>query len=164
MKKFITEYAAYNLWANEHICTVVSVLSDEQFNQVMESSFATIRETMLHVWGAQELWARRIEGVSPTAMPTDGFQGSKQEVIDGLLSASRKMVALAEAADEETLTEVKKYATLKGGIVTSSLYQVFAHVFNHSTYHRGQLVTMFRQAGVIQIPATDLIFYYRSLK
>ena len=26
-------------------------------------------------------------------------------------------------------------------------YQTFAHIVNHSTYHRGQLVTLLRQAG-----------------
>jgi uncharacterized damage-inducible protein DinB len=34
------------------------------------------------------------------------------------------------------------------------------HVVNHSSYHRGQVVTMLRQLG-IQPPATDLIRYYR---
>jgi uncharacterized damage-inducible protein DinB len=29
------------------------------------------------------------------------------------------------------------------------------HVFNHGTYHRGQLVNMLRQLGIEKIPPTD---------
>jgi uncharacterized damage-inducible protein DinB len=36
------------------------------------------------------------------------------------------------------------------------------HLVNHSTYHRGQVVTMLRQAGVKPV-ATDLIAFYREL-
>ena len=164
MKKFIEEYAAFNVWANERICSVVATISDEQMSREIISSFSSIRSTLLHLWGAQEVWIRRMEGLSPGALPTENFQGSRQEIIDGMLAASHRLKELAEAATEQSLLEVKKYSTLKGGIVTSSLYQVFAHVFNHSTYHRGQLVTMFRQAGVSEIPQTDLIYYYRSLR
>jgi uncharacterized damage-inducible protein DinB len=34
------------------------------------------------------------------------------------------------------------------------------HLANHSTYHRGQVVTMLRQLGAAA-PSTDLIAYYR---
>jgi uncharacterized damage-inducible protein DinB len=36
------------------------------------------------------------------------------------------------------------------------------HVFNHGTYHRGQLVTMLRQLGIENIPATDFIVWSRE--
>ncbi|HEU5394788.1 MAG TPA: DinB family protein [Candidatus Methylomirabilis sp.] len=35
------------------------------------------------------------------------------------------------------------------------------HVVNHSTYHRGQVITMLRQLGAKPV-ATDLIAYYRQ--
>jgi uncharacterized damage-inducible protein DinB len=36
------------------------------------------------------------------------------------------------------------------------------HLFNHNTYHRGQLVTMLRQLGMDKIPATDFIVWSRK--
>jgi uncharacterized damage-inducible protein DinB len=38
------------------------------------------------------------------------------------------------------------------------------HVFNHSNFHRGQLVTILRQLGEEKIPQTDYIHYSRSRK
>jgi uncharacterized damage-inducible protein DinB len=39
---------------------------------------------------------------------------------------------------------------------------VFLHVLNHGTYHRGQLVNMLRQLGIEKIPQTDFIVWSRS--
>ena len=36
------------------------------------------------------------------------------------------------------------------------------HVFNHSTYHNGQIVTMLRQLKIEKIPATDFIAWTRE--
>jgi uncharacterized damage-inducible protein DinB len=35
------------------------------------------------------------------------------------------------------------------------------HLFNHGTYHRGQLVTMLRELGIEKIPPTDFIVWSR---
>jgi uncharacterized damage-inducible protein DinB len=53
---------------------------------------------------------------------------------------------------------------LKSGNAISAQYEMLAHVFNHNTYHRGQLITMLRQVGVTDLPQTDLIFFYRQTK
>ena len=37
---------------------------------------------------------------------------------------------------------------------------MFRHFINHSSYHRGQIVTFLRQLGATP-PSTDLILYYR---
>jgi uncharacterized damage-inducible protein DinB len=44
------------------------------------------------------------------------------------------------------------------------VYQVLVHIFNHGTYHRGQLVTMLRQLGVEKIPQTDYIVWTRKVR
>jgi uncharacterized damage-inducible protein DinB len=46
-----------------------------------------------------------------------------------------------------------------GAFVMSDL---LVHVLNHSTFHRGQLVTLLRQAGATALPATDFTEYRRS--
>ncbi|MFZ1368754.1 MAG: DinB family protein, partial [Ferruginibacter sp.] len=46
--------------------------------------------------------------------------------------------------------------------VKMPVYQMLHHVFNHATYHRGQLVTMLRQLGVDKIPSTDFSTFCRK--
>ncbi|MBK6775796.1 MAG: hypothetical protein IPG74_08100 [Flavobacteriales bacterium] len=38
------------------------------------------------------------------------------------------------------------------------------HCFNHSSYHRGQLVSMMHALNMDEIPTSDLIVYFRSIK
>jgi uncharacterized damage-inducible protein DinB len=44
----------------------------------------------------------------------------------------------------------------------NKLYEIIMHCMNHSTFHRGQIVTMLRTAGVTNLFSTDLITYYRE--
>ena len=53
------------------------------------------------------------------------------------------------------------YKSLKGIPFSQPLYQLLLHVFNHATYHRGQLVTILRQLDVQNIPQTDFIAWSR---
>jgi len=39
---------------------------------------------------------------------------------------------------------------------------VVQHVVNHSSYHRGQLITLMRQVGWTDLPSTDLMRWYRK--
>jgi uncharacterized damage-inducible protein DinB len=41
---------------------------------------------------------------------------------------------------------------------------MFFHIMNHSSFHRGQLVTMLRNAGFEgKMPRTDMIVYLREV-
>ena len=53
------------------------------------------------------------------------------------------------------------YRSTRGDAFTTPLWQQLQHVVNHSSYHRGQVVTLLRQLGVDPI-GTDLIAFYRG--
>jgi uncharacterized damage-inducible protein DinB len=65
---------------------------------------------------------------------------------------------------EEELQAGVNYTTMKGNSGNAPRYQMFMHVINHGTYHRGQLITMLRLVGLSELPASDLIAYYREVK
>ena len=43
-------------------------------------------------------------------------------------------------------------------MTTKPRWQVFRHIVNHGTYHRGQIANMLRQLGV-KPPSTDLFYW-----
>ena len=61
----------------------------------------------------------------------------------------------------EDLTRVIAYGDTRGTAWEERLGRMLRHVVNHSSYHRGQVVTMLRQLGAVP-PSTDLIRYYRE--
>jgi uncharacterized damage-inducible protein DinB len=54
-----------------------------------------------------------------------------------------------------------KFKRLNGEEYELPFYQIFAHVLNHSTFHRGQFVTLLRQVGFTKISGTDLLDFYK---
>ncbi len=69
-----------------------------------------------------------------------------------------------ESLENEFFQSILTYRNLKGDQFSQPVYQVLHHIFNHSTYHRGQLVTMLRQVGLEKIPSTDFIAWARIEK
>ena len=63
----------------------------------------------------------------------------------------------------QSLDDWAKSMTIRGrfGEFALPYWKLVMHLMNHGSYHRGQLATMLRQAGV-KPPATDLMVFYRS--
>ena len=52
--------------------------------------------------------------------------------------------------------------TSQGGQFADPYWQMIQHVVDHSSYHRGQIVTMLRQLGATP-PNTGMIRFYREM-
>ncbi len=148
----------YNSWANELTLDVVSGLTLEQFTRDLRSSYGSIRDTLVHVVWSEWIWFQRWKGESPTTVfsPADfPTAGSLRERFRTLAAERDAFLADLRA---EALLEVVEYRNVKGEVWRYPLWQQLHHVVNHSTYHRGQVVTMLRQLGA-EPPATDLLVY-----
>jgi len=86
---------------------------------------------------------------------------SMEALADGLMTQDRAWLGWVEAFPEPSLQEELHYKNLKGDSYHEPYYQLLMHLFNHATYHRGQLVTMLRQIGIETIPQTDFIVWVR---
>jgi uncharacterized damage-inducible protein DinB len=69
----------------------------------------------------------------------------------------KSWTTLVDQSTDETLKKILHYQNLRGEQFNVPVYMILHHVFNHCTYHRGQLVTMLRQLGVEKLPSTDFI-------
>ncbi|MBS1734314.1 MAG: DNA polymerase, partial [Bacteroidetes bacterium] len=67
-----------------------------------------------------------------------------------------------DLATEAALEHEFIYRNTKKEQFKQPVSEVLHHIFNHATYHRGQLVTMLRQVGVKDIPGTDLVLFLRK--
>jgi len=162
MKQLLTNYASYNLWANRRMAEMLSRLDDGAGDRPIVSSFPSVKQTVLHIWGAEWVWLQRLNGVSPRHFPSFGFEGGLQQAVDHWLETSGEFLGFVENTSEEFLLTTLDFTTLSSGPQSQRAFEMIHHCFNHSTYHRGQLVTMGRQLGLNEIPSTDFIFYLRE--
>jgi uncharacterized damage-inducible protein DinB len=158
-KNYFLELAQYNIWANQKMIDWLSQINEVQWSQKLIGSFESIEATAVHTAGAEKIWFERLINQANPFL-TQTFKGNKNDLIEIWKNASENLKNYISEASEGDLMENFAYKNLKGQDFARVKYQAIAHVFNHSTYHRGQLVNYLRQVGFTDISSTDLIYFY----
>ena len=162
MKELLTDYIKYNIWANERICKVLGSLDPTLLDKEVKSSFNTLRKTVYHIWGAETIWYQRLHGENPTSFVGDGFNGDFAEFqLEFLQQSGKYFVYIMNATDRQLYKDLT-HTNMKGDKFTNKICNILQHLVNHSTYHRGQIVTILRRLGVTDVPSTDYIAYIRG--
>lgn len=164
MKAVLRQQASYNVWAHQQLIQTILVLPEEKQVQEMPSSFSSLLKTILHLWDAESIWWQRLKLQERIDRPSENFSGSVSDAVEGLLAQSRLWENWVNNATDLQLEHVFQYKTFDKAQFKQPVWQMLVHVFNHSTYHRGQLVTLLRQLGVSRVPATDFILWSRGKK
>ena len=159
-KKYFLELARYNIWANNIVHSWLDKINEQQWEQSLVSSFESIAATALHIAGAEIIWLERLQEVKQPVWLPSIFKGNKKELLDLWKSASRNLEIFIDEFDEIKLEDILTFKRTNGKVFQMEYNLVFAHVLNHSSYHRGQLVTLLRQVGFTDLGSTDLTAFY----
>jgi len=148
----------YDCWANSRALEAASILGPDQFSQDLGTSHRSVQGTLAHILGAEWIWLMRCEGTSPKSLPpVQDFP-----TVDSLITRWTRLEAdygrYLERVSNGSLEKVISYTNTKGEDWAYPLGQILQHVWNHSTYHRGQVMAMLRQLGA-QPAVTDLLVY-----
>lgn len=152
----LKKYAAYNTWANRQIVNWLSNADSLQWHLEINSSFRTIDLTLRHLWNAEHGWLCILKNLPWAVAIESDMQMPKENILEGLLKTSIELQNFIETLAEEKFNKTRKYGKSNQDV---SLYDIIQHVFNHATYHRGQIITMGRQAGLLEPPRTDYIYF-----
>ena len=151
----LRDFYEYNTWANKKTLDSLEPLSNEAFTGPMGGSFASIRDTMVHILGAEWIWWQRCIGERPKGLldvsdfPDVAALRARWPEIDNGFSS------LVNSAD---LFEDITYVNRHGNQYTYSVAKILVHTVNHSSYHRGQIVTLLRQIGA-KPESTDYLMW-----
>lgn len=109
-----------------------------------------------HIVNAHQIWNSRI---NPVQQP---FGVWARRELDGELPKDRDnyafTITLLESMDLESSVS---YTNSSGKAFENRIADILFHIVNHSTYHRGQIATLFRESG-LQPVATDYIMLKRG--
>lgn len=155
------ELFAYNAWANRTLFDALTRLPAEAYLRDLKSSHGGIHGTLCHIVWAEQLWLNRWLGRPNPAVA----QGTDLPA----LAAAR---ARWEEVERDRSTWLGRFAAPRldesvsikpttGGEYRHSFREMFRHVIDHSSYHRGQIITLLRQLGV-KPPSTGMIVFFRA--
>lgn len=161
LESLLKDYVGFNLWANTEMVNWLKTKPLELMEQEVPSSFPNIRNTLLHIWGAEEIWLERLQLIPPSTFLFQRFNGTVEDVFAGILNMSEKFSVYVEDLQDADFQEICTFKLLNGTEDSRSRVKMIHHCMNHSTYHRGQIVTMARNLGLTDPPSTDYIRYVR---
>src|SRR5215469_6174149 len=62
----LADFFKYNLWANLRLLDACAHLSDAQLDATTRGTFGSVRETLIHLFAAEDGYVRALTGTSPT--------------------------------------------------------------------------------------------------
>ena len=148
---------AFDRWANAQLLTAAEGLPPEAFTRDLRSSFVSVRDTLVHVLWSQWVWLERCHGRSPMEV-FDPATFPTAAALRTRWGAVEKGFTTLVADPATDLSRIVAYTNRRGEQWRYPLGQILRHVVNHSTFHRGQVVTLLRQLDRVP-PPTDLLVF-----
>jgi uncharacterized damage-inducible protein DinB len=162
MKEILQQYSSYNYWANERLLNLTLSLDESLQKQIVPTSFPTLYATFLHILDVESIWWQRIKLQERIIIPSESSNRDMKEVADSLLNQSKQWETWVHSATEASLEHVVAYYNSKKEYFKNPVWKSLIHLFNHGTYHRGQVVTILHNLNIIKIPNTDFIAWSRK--
>jgi uncharacterized damage-inducible protein DinB len=152
---------AYGRWATRRLLHAVSCLNVSALDQPLETSFGTLRGTILHLYGVERLWLDRWQNgpVGPAAPAWLDSIGDIELHWENVWQGQATFVRSRSVGD---LDAVFAYRNRSGGVAEVRTRDMLVHVVNHGTYHRDQIASELRQLGGTPVPTDFLLFTKES--
>jgi uncharacterized damage-inducible protein DinB len=148
MKDFFKEIFEYNHHFNQKLWLA---LSENQSRTSLKSV-----ELYNHILNAHQIWNYRIEPRQETIFGVWEIHDIQELKEIDILNYKHTLLIL----DTVDLNSVIDYTNSKSQKFENSIRDIFFHLINHSTYHRGQIASEFVKSGIKPL-STDYIFYKR---
>jgi uncharacterized damage-inducible protein DinB len=152
----------YHYWARDRLIPAVEVLTNEESRRPLGNSFASVFDTVVHLYGADWIWRSRWEGESPMALPSPDLYDDLAKVCAVWRDEERRIRAIVARLGPDGIARPIEYTGWDGRRQAQPFWQMLQHLVNHGSYHRGQVTTMLRQLKAAPPTSTDLIAFYRE--
>jgi uncharacterized damage-inducible protein DinB len=149
---------AFEVWVNARV-----LASLETVPATNRAALAFVRAAQLlpHNTLARQVWLWRIQERAYDN-PKDWFPAwSVDETRARMADVDAQWTAYLAGLTDAELSRQSHYRSSEGVQYASTIHEVLTHVFNHSTYHRGQIARIVHEQGG-QRASTDFIAFSRK--
>jgi uncharacterized damage-inducible protein DinB len=150
MKEHFVNLLKYDLWANT---VIVDAFDDE-----VPVKAVTL---MSHIINACEIWTGRLKGKISEIHPWAPYEVLMLKQM--LNKTNENLHNYISKVNNDMLFAGINYTNTKGEEFTSTPADILTHLFNHSTYHRGQIAVLLKEKHGTA-PVTDFIHCARSME
>lgn len=155
------EHLEFMKWADNILLSAVQQVPQDQLILDRHNSFNSLFDTINHIYLAELIWLRKVTvnpNIQMNQLPTPA---NLTELAAAWPDVHQQWTNWARPRSSDQWAEELHFQSRILGQAHLTYSQIVLHVVNHGSYHRGQLTTMLRQAGITP-PGTDLSLFYRS--
>ncbi|MBB5344280.1 DinB family protein [Tunturibacter empetritectus] len=162
LRELLLAHIGYSAWATRRVLEACSPLTEEQLGRNCGASHSSLLQTFRHSHDGERVWLRRLVEVDNDRLPRGSApEHSLESLVQTWPELWEGYRRWLEAASKDDLTFVVSTVLPDDAVFRVPRWQIVLHAINHSSFHRGQIVTMLR-AFDITPPNTDLTAYYAT--
>ncbi len=152
MKEYFLNLFAYESWANERI---LDALEQPRYAD------ARCLDLFSHILAAQQTWLSRVR-LENKYIPL-WERHDLMECAQMHRQLVRGWTSVLTGLTDDDFNQPVTYRNTKGEEYTTPVRDILAHLVNHDTYHRGQIVEELRSRQLVPVmPVTDYIVFTRE--
>jgi uncharacterized damage-inducible protein DinB len=147
----------YHFAENRKVWEHVAALTFEQFTQKVDYSRGSVREQLVHLIDAEDMWFSELRGAQPAEPLPETTDVDDRDAIRALWDTVEQgtRAYLAGLQDEQLFSKPITDPEEDKDLI---VWQVLLHIVNHATDHRAQLLRALHDLGV-DTKSQDYIFY-----
>jgi uncharacterized damage-inducible protein DinB len=157
LKTTITNSVDYNVWVAEQLVNWLQSQSEELLKKECPSSFNSIAKTLKHISDTQLYWSSMIRGTETPTFDYISTEVNLKTEFENLIKEA-KLLATYVKENNKAMSET---FLIKSEWFSSNFekFEYLQHLIIHTTYHRGQIVTIGHNVGVTKAPMMDYNFW-----
>ncbi len=143
MSLILIKLFEHNRWANLRAAEACLGLTEAQLDATVRGTSGSVRDTLMHIAGAEQRYVSRLSARQPSYGERDGWPGA-EKLRQALDESGSALIELAERADPDEVLEFEAEGRLHKVPVST----VYVQAINHATEHRSQIATILTQQGI----------------
>ena len=151
----------YSRWANQKLSETAALVSAEQFKAPMPATSGSLRGIMVHILVAHRVWLSRCrDRRMPNPLPAQAEFPDYASVHQSLRAEESAWHTYLTGLPEAGVQCSISYQISRGELFSNPVWQIVAHLVNHTTQHRSEAAEVLTQMGCSP-GDLDLIWYLR---
>jgi uncharacterized damage-inducible protein DinB len=158
LRELLLTQTGDSAWATRQLLKACALLTLVQLDGDLGASHSSVLRTFRHIYDGERVWLVRLVDAGVWRLPMEPApEHSFDFLVQSWPELWRGYRQWIESAPDADLTHEFR-TLLPDADLWGPRWQIVLHAVNHSTLHRGQIITMLRKLG-FQPPNTDLTSY-----